>query len=92
MARRPDPARILEAQRAGTRARLISAGVSPERVDALLGAFLALPERQGRPWDGEAAFRWVCCRSHGTANNPRPAGSGRPPDRRDRATRTEPMP
>jgi hypothetical protein len=31
----------------------------PERVDALLGAFDALPERQGRPWDGEAAYQWV---------------------------------
>jgi hypothetical protein len=59
MARRTDPTRILEAQRAGTRARLVSAGVSPERVDGLLDAFLALPERQGRPWDGEAAFRWL---------------------------------
>jgi hypothetical protein len=31
----------------------------PERVDELLTAFDALPERRGRPWDGEAAYRWV---------------------------------
>jgi hypothetical protein len=59
MARRPNPARILEAQRAGTRARLISAGLLPERVDQLLAAFNALPERQGRPWEGEEAYRWA---------------------------------
>jgi hypothetical protein len=33
--------------------------IPAERVDELLAAFEALPERQGRPWDGEEAFRWV---------------------------------
>ena len=54
-----DPARILSAQRAGTRQRLIGTGMLPERVDQLLAAFDALPDRQGRPWDGEAAVTWV---------------------------------
>jgi hypothetical protein len=30
-----------------------------ERVDELLAAFDALPERHGLPWDAEAAYRWV---------------------------------
>jgi hypothetical protein len=59
MARRGDPARILAAQREGSRQRLISTGMPHERVDELLAAFDALPERHGRPWDGEEAFRWV---------------------------------
>ena len=59
MARQPDPARILAAQREGTRQRLISTGMTVERVDALLDEFDALPGRHGRPWDSEAAFRWV---------------------------------
>ena len=54
-----DPARILEAQRAGNRQRLISSGLPPERVDNLLAAFDALPERSGRSWDSEEAYRWV---------------------------------
>jgi hypothetical protein len=33
MARRPDPARILAAQREGTRQRLIGTGILPERVE-----------------------------------------------------------
>jgi hypothetical protein len=37
----------------------MSTGMLPERVDELLAAFDALPERQGRPWDREEAFRWV---------------------------------
>jgi hypothetical protein len=28
------------------------------RVDELLAAFDALPERQGGAWDAEAAYRW----------------------------------
>jgi hypothetical protein len=28
-------------------------------VDELLAAYERLPETHGRPWDGEAAFRWV---------------------------------
>jgi len=59
MARRRDPARILAAQREGSRERLTRTGMLPERVDELLAAFDVLPERQGRPWDGEEAFRWV---------------------------------
>jgi hypothetical protein len=30
-----------------------------ERVDELHAAYEALPEVQGRPWDGEAAYRRV---------------------------------
>jgi hypothetical protein len=59
MARRGDPTLILEAQREGTRQRLISSPMPAERVDELLGAFDALPDRQGRPWDAEEAYRWV---------------------------------
>ena len=59
MARRSDPARILAAQREGTRQRLIRSPMPVERVDELLGAFDALPERQGLLWDAEAACRWV---------------------------------
>ena len=59
MTRRADPARILAAQREGTRQRLISTGILPERVDELLHAFDALPRRQSAPWDTEAAFQWV---------------------------------
>jgi hypothetical protein len=59
MARRGDLARILEAQRAGTRARLVSAGVSADCVHGLLDAFLALPDVRGRPVDWEAAFGWA---------------------------------
>jgi hypothetical protein len=59
MARRGDPARILAAQRDGTRQRLINTGMLRERVDELLAAFDALPKRQGHPWDGEEAYRWV---------------------------------
>jgi hypothetical protein len=59
MARRGDPARILAAQREGTRQRLISSPMPVERVDQLLAAFDALRERQGRPWDAEEAFQWV---------------------------------
>jgi hypothetical protein len=55
MARQGDPARIQAAQREGTRQRLISTGMLPERVDELLAAY----EAQGRPFDGEAAYRWV---------------------------------
>ena len=56
---RADPARIRAAQREGTRQRLIGTGMLPERVDELLAAFEASPEPQARPWDGEAAYRWV---------------------------------
>jgi hypothetical protein len=59
MARRADPARVLAAQREGSRQRLISTGMLPELVDQLLAEFDALPERQERPWDGEEAYRWV---------------------------------
>ena len=59
MARRADPARILAAQREGTRQRLISAGMLVGRVDELLAAFDTLREHQGEPWDSEAAYRWV---------------------------------
>jgi hypothetical protein len=31
----------------------------PERVAELLAVYEGLPEAQGRPWDGEAAYRWV---------------------------------
>jgi len=50
-----DPARSFEAQRAGNRQPLSNSGLPPERVDDLLAEFDALPERQGRPWDAEAA-------------------------------------
>ena len=44
----------VRAQGEGTRQRLISAGIFPERVDELLAAYEALPEAQGRPLEGEA--------------------------------------
>lgn len=59
MARRSDPRRIADAHRAGTRARLISAGLVPERVDELLAAYDVLPERQGQPFNAEDAYRFV---------------------------------
>lgn len=59
MSRRADRARIDAARREGTRQRLISTGILPERVDGLLAAYEALPEVQGRPLDAEAAYRWV---------------------------------
>ena len=59
MARRSDPACILAAHREGTPQRLVSTGMLPERVDELLAAFDGLPERLGRPWDSEEAYRWV---------------------------------
>ena len=56
MARRGDPAKIEAAKREGTRQRLISTGLLTRRVDELLDAFDALPERHGQSWDSEAAF------------------------------------
>jgi hypothetical protein len=58
VARRSNPARIKAAQREGTRQRLISAGLTPERVDELLDGIDSLPERD-RPAEGDATFRWA---------------------------------
>jgi len=57
MARRPDPERIYQSQRAATLERLVSAGLERQRADAGLTAYV---EEHGRPagvlgWD--AAFR-----------------------------------
>jgi hypothetical protein len=57
--REATPARILAAQRDGTRQRLLGTGIPPKRVDELLAAFDALPERQGQPWVGDEAFQWA---------------------------------
>ena len=62
MARRADPARILEAQRAGTRQRLLGLGWQADRVDGLMAAWEAAPESQSLPRDGrywDAAFEWI---------------------------------
>jgi hypothetical protein len=50
---------LVEARRPGTRQRLIGTGLLPGRVDNVLKAFDALPERAGLAWDGEAACWWV---------------------------------
>jgi hypothetical protein len=62
MARRGDPKLILEAQREGTRQRLLGTGMLPQRVDELLAAWEAAPDSQGLPRDGrywDAAFDWI---------------------------------
>jgi len=64
MPRRSTPERIADAEREGTRQRLISTAFPSERLDELVAAFEALPEVQGRAWDGEPAYRWVIGRRH----------------------------
>ena len=59
VSRRGDPARIQAAQREGTKQRLISSGLSPERADELLAAFDDLRDQQAQPPDGDAAYRWA---------------------------------
>jgi len=62
MARRRDPARIDDAQREGTRQRLLGTGMLPQRVDELLAAWEVAPASQGLPRDGrywDAAFDWI---------------------------------
>jgi hypothetical protein len=55
MSRRPDPARIAAAKRAGTRERMISDGVSETKVDAWLDAWTR--DNDGQSWDG--AYEWI---------------------------------
>ena len=49
MARRADPARIETARRQATRQRLLSTGMLPERVDALMAAWVAEADNRGLP-------------------------------------------
>ena len=63
MARRADPTRIDAARREATRQRLLSTGMLPERVDALMAAWEAeagsrgIPE--GRRYAGEDGLEWM---------------------------------
>jgi hypothetical protein len=67
MSRGSTPERIEAAHREGTRQQLLSTGMLPERVDALIAAWEAAPEshhlqRDGRYW--QAAFQWVAGQRH----------------------------
>jgi hypothetical protein len=64
MGRRSDPNRIDAARREATRQRLLSTGMLPERVDALMAAWEAeaaarreLPE--GRRYADEIGWEWM---------------------------------
>jgi hypothetical protein len=62
MSRRSTPERLAEARRAGTLARLISAGMLPDRAEAAIAAWEAKTAQDGRPRDGaywDAAWRWI---------------------------------
>jgi hypothetical protein len=65
MGRRADPGKIDEAKRAGTRARLISTGMSEAAVDAGFADWEAHAAaeglRRGR-LDRDAAFEWITAR------------------------------
>ena len=66
MSRRPDPARIDAARREATRRRLLSTGILPERVDALMAAWEAEAERRGIADSGryadETGWDWMATR------------------------------
>ena len=62
MARRSDPERILEAQRAGVRARLTGVGMTPETAERWLDAWILEATgrelaKDGAYWD--AAWDWI---------------------------------
>jgi len=62
MGRRADPERILEAQRAGVRGRLIGTGMQPETVDRWLDAWVLEATGRGLPHDGaywRAGWDWI---------------------------------
>ena len=66
MSRRPDPARIDAARREATRRRLLSTGLLPERVDAVMAAWEAEAERRGlddgRLYADEVGWEWMAVR------------------------------
>ena len=66
MSRRPDPARIDAARREATRRRLLSTGLLPERVDAVMAAWEAEAERRGladgRQYADEVGWEWMAVR------------------------------
>ena len=62
MARRGDPERIFEAQKAGVRARLIGNGMQPETADRWLDAWVLEATSLGLPKDGgywQAGWDWI---------------------------------
>ena len=63
MSRRPDPALIDAARREATRRRLLSTGILPERVDALMAAWEAEAERrglsEGTRYADETSWDWI---------------------------------
>lgn len=63
MARRPDPTRRDAARREATRQRLLSTGMLPDRVDALMAAWEAEASRRGLPdarrYADEAGWEWM---------------------------------
>jgi len=63
MARRPDPTRIDAARREATRQRLLSTGMLPDRVDALMAAWEVEAGRRGLPegrrYADEIAWEWM---------------------------------
>lgn len=65
MSRRSTPARLSDARRAATLARLISAGELPDRAEAAIAAWEARTAQDGRPRDGtywDAAWREIAPR------------------------------
>ena len=63
MARRPDPTRIDAARREATRQRLLSTGMLPGRVDALMTAWEVEADRrglaEGQRYADEVAWEWM---------------------------------
>lgn len=62
MSRRSTPARLDEARRSATLARLISAGMLPDRAAGALAAYEVRTAQEGRPRDGaywEAAWKEI---------------------------------
>jgi len=66
MARRQDPTRIDTARREATGQRLLSTGMLPERVDALMAAWEAEAGRrglrEGQRYADEIAWEWMVAR------------------------------
>jgi hypothetical protein len=63
VSRQSTPERIEAAHREATRHRLMSSGLLPERVDALMAAWEADAERrgllEGRRYAGEDGWEWT---------------------------------